>query len=172
MASASWRSATFSRVTSPTMRTAEAGPGEGLAPHDLVGQAELGADAADLVLEQAPQRLDQLEVHVVGQAADVVVALDDRGVGRPALDDVGVERALHEEAGVGEPAGVLLEHPDEQLADRLALLLRVGHARQPLEEAVAGVDVDELDALVAVERLDDLGRSRPCAAGRCRRRRR
>ena len=73
--------------------------GERLAPHDLVGQAELGADRAHLVLEQITQRLHQLERHVLGQAADVVVALDDvgRAVLAAALDDVGVERALHEE---------------------------------------------------------------------------
>ena len=52
----------------------EPGPGERLAPHDLLGQAELLADRAHLVLEQVAQRLDELEVHVVGEPADVVVA--------------------------------------------------------------------------------------------------
>ena len=61
---------------------AEPGPGERLAPDDLVGQAELGADRAHLVLEQVAQRLDQLEAHVLGEAADVVVALDRGGVRR------------------------------------------------------------------------------------------
>ena len=55
-----------------------------------------------------------------------------------------------------ESAGVLLEDAHEQLADRLALGLRLGDAGEPLEEPVAGVDVDQLDALVAAERLDDL----------------
>ena len=74
----------------------------------------------------------------------------------PLSIDVGVERALHEELGVGQAAGVLLEDADEQLADRLALRLRFGDAGEALEEAVAGVDVDQLDAHVAAERLDDL----------------
>ena len=91
-----------------------------------------------------------------GKTADVVMALDDRGVGRAALDDVGVQGALHEERGVGEAAGVLLEDPHEQLADDLALLLGLGDAPQPLEEPLAGVDVDELDAHVPPEGLDDL----------------
>ena len=101
MKSACWRVATFSGVTSPMMRTPRPGPGERLAPHDLLGQAQLLADLAHLVLEQRPQRLDELEVHVLGQAADVVVRLD-RGrlaaVAAAGLDDVGVQRALHEEA--------------------------------------------------------------------------
>jgi hypothetical protein len=41
----------------------------------LGGQAEFQADGAHLVLEQLAQRLDQLELHVLGQAADVVVDL-------------------------------------------------------------------------------------------------
>ena len=86
----------------PTMRIARPGPGEGLAPDEAVGQAELGGDRADLVLEQGPQRLDQLHLHVLGQAADVVVGLDRRRRAAVAagLDHVGVERALDQEAGV------------------------------------------------------------------------
>ena len=49
-------------------------PGERLPPDDPVGQAELGADPADLVLEQRAQRLDQRELQVVREPADVVVA--------------------------------------------------------------------------------------------------
>ena len=77
---------------------AEAGAGERVPADDLRRQAELLADLADLVLEQRAQRLDQLELEVVGQAADVVVGLDVRGAGAAAgLDDVRVERALDEE---------------------------------------------------------------------------
>ncbi len=116
------------------------------------------AEPADLVLEQAAQRLDQLQRHVVGQTADVVVALDDgcRAVAAAALDHVGVQRALHEVLRVGESTGVLLEDPNEQLADRLALGLGLGDPGEAFEEPRAGVDVDQLDALVAAERLDDL----------------
>ena len=77
---------------------AEARARERVPPDDLGGQAELLADQPDLVLEQGAQRLDQLELEVVGQPADVVVGLDVGGAGAAAgLDHVGVERALHEE---------------------------------------------------------------------------
>ena len=83
----------------PTIRIARPGSGEGLAPDQPLGQAELGADGADLVLEQRPQRLDELEPQVVRQAADVVVGLDRRRARAPAgLDHVGVQGALHQEA--------------------------------------------------------------------------
>ena len=94
-------------------------------------------ELAHLVLEQVAQRLDQLQRHVLGQATDVVVALDDRrrAVAAAALDDVGVQRALHQELGVAEPAGVLLEDAHEQLADDLALRLGLGDAGELLEVA-------------------------------------
>ena len=63
-------------VTSPTIRIARPGPGNGWRANDFLGQPELAPDRADLVLEQRPQRLDEFELQVVGQTADVVVALD------------------------------------------------------------------------------------------------
>ncbi len=63
---------------------------------------------------------------------------------------------MHEEARVGQPAGGLFEHTDEELTDHLALLLGIGDACEPLEEAVGRLHVHELDALVTVERVDDL----------------
>ena len=103
----------------------------------LVGQPQLGGDRAHLVLEQHPQRLDQVEAEVLGQPADVVVGLDRRrGVAVAArLDHVRVERALDQEAGVLELGGLLLEDPDELLADDLALALGLVDPVEPVEEA-------------------------------------
>ena len=52
---------------------AQSRPGEGLAEDGLLGQAEFQAEFTHLVLEQLAQRLDQVELHALGQAADVVV---------------------------------------------------------------------------------------------------
>ena len=54
----------------------QAGAGEGLAHDDFLRQAQFQAKLAHLILEQAAQRLDQLEFHVLGQTADVVMTLD------------------------------------------------------------------------------------------------
>ena len=92
----------------------QARPRERLAPDEPLGQAELGADRPDLVLEQRAQRLDQLELEVIGQPADVVVGLDRGRAGAAAgLDHVGVQGPLDEELDVVELRGLLLEHPDE-----------------------------------------------------------
>src|SRR5262249_19084951 len=85
-------------------------PREWLPPDHSLGQAELLADAPDLVLEQQTQRLDELHAHIGRQAADVVMGLDRRGdpVLAARLDHVRVERALDEEANVAEPPRFLL----------------------------------------------------------------
>ncbi|MBG9885158.1 hypothetical protein ABE10_00865, partial [Bacillus toyonensis] len=55
---------------------AEPWSGERLPSYDRPGNPELATDRADLVLEQGAQRLDEVEVEVVGEPADVVVRLD------------------------------------------------------------------------------------------------
>ena len=120
----------------------------------LLGQAELAAERPHLVLEQFAQRLDQLHVHALRQAADIVVRLDGdrRAAGeRHALDDVGIERALRQELGAADLLRLLLEHLDEQPADGLALGLRIGLAFERADEAVGRVDVDQRDVVVAAE---------------------
>ena len=70
--------------------------GERLAADQIFGQAQLTAGLTHLVLEQVPQGLHQfLEVHGVGEAAYVVVALDDGGLAaQAAFHHVGVDGAL------------------------------------------------------------------------------
>ncbi len=121
----------------------EAGSGERVATDDRLGDAELAADVAYLVLEQGAQRLDQAELEVVGKSADVVVALDvGRALAAAGLDDIGIERALHEELDRRARSREHLtlgglEDPDELAADDLALLLGVGDAGEEAEELVS-----------------------------------
>src|SRR5207247_9793808 len=93
----------------------EPGSWKGLPPHDGRRKAQQFAHAANLVLEELAERLDQLELHLRGQPADVVMSLDGRRrpFERQGLDDVRVERSLSqpgnvarsEERRVGEEAG-------------------------------------------------------------------
>ena len=129
-----------------------------MAENDLVGQTELVTEPAHLVFEQLTQRFNELEGHVLGEPADVVVALDHRcgAVAAATFDHIGVQRALHEELRVAQPTGVLFEDAYEQLTDDLALRLGLGHTLEPLEVPFTGTHVDQLDAHVAAERLDHL----------------
>ncbi len=133
---------------------AQARAGERVAVDHVVGQAQLQADLAHFVLEQFAQRLDQFELHVLRQAADVVVRLDHvglAGLGAGRLDHVGVDGALGEELHVLQLGGFFVENFDEGAADDLALLFRVGDAGQAAEELVLGVGADHLHAHVLGE---------------------
>ena len=82
-----------------------------------------------------------------------MVGLDLGRVLGARLDDVGVERPLHEEAGVLVVDGDLLEDADERLADDLALALGVGDVVERLDEPVGRLHVHEIDLELAPERL-------------------
>lgn len=141
----------------------EAGPGEGVPPDEVGGDAELGAEGADFVFEEFAEGLDEFEVHVRGEAADVVVGFDGLGGAAEgdAFDDVGVQGALEEEldgAGGGRVVRFggdaqrgFLEDGDEEVSDDLAFLLGLGDAGEGGEEARGGVYDGEVDAEVLGE---------------------
>src|SRR5439155_6707154 len=131
--------------------------GERMPPEDVLWDAELGADAADLILEEAPERLDDFERHDLGKAADVVMRLDASArlrVPRSRLDDVRVDRALHKEVHVPHPLGLLLEAAHELFANKRPLPLRLRDVLQLLEKPIGRVEMDEPQP--RAERRDDL----------------
>jgi hypothetical protein len=78
----------------------------------------------------------------------------DRGRSGAAagLDHVGIERALHQVAGIVQPLRLLLEDANELLADDLALLLRLDHPGQAAQEALLRVDSDQRHLELVAER--------------------
>src|SRR6478672_11342317 len=139
----------------------EPGPREGMAVDEDRRQPKLAAERPHLVLEQLAQRLDQLEPHTLRQAAHIMVRLDGRRRSAReghALDHVGIERALREEIDLAELVGFVLVHLNEQAADGLALLLRVGDATKPGEEARASINGDQRNVVVAAKEIDHLTR--------------
>ena len=144
---------------------AQARPREGVTVDHVGGQAQGNAQFAHFVLEEVAQRLQQFQAQLFGQAADIVVALDDDGLlalGAARLDDVGVDGALGQEGGALvtgaaglELLGFGLEDVDEQAADDLAFLLGVGDAGQGVQEELAGVDAHDLGVQLAGEHVHD-----------------
>src|SRR5213596_3342873 len=70
------------------------------------------------------------------------------------LDEVGVDRSLHEEIDRADPLRLLLEDTDELLTDDRALRLGIDDIFEPREESLGRVDVDEAKA--RAERRDHL----------------
>ena len=64
------------RVTSPMMRTAKPGPGNGCRSTMCRRQTEHASQLAHFVFEEQAQRLDQSQLHPLGQPADVVMRFD------------------------------------------------------------------------------------------------
>ena len=134
MASASRTVARRAASTAPTMRIARPGPGNGWRQTIDSGNPNSRPTARTSSLNSDFKRLDELEAQVVGKTAHVVVALDVGGAGAATrLDDVGIERALHQELdrrscafGGDHLGGDLLEGADELGTDDLALRFGVG----------------------------------------------
>ena len=178
IASASRSTSRRSAVTSPMMRIPRPGPGNGCRQTIASGRPSSRPTRRTSSLNSARSGSTSENCEVVGQPADVVVRLDvGRAGAAPRLDDVGIERALHEELdrlavrarGGDDVARRLLEHPDELAADRLALLLGVGDAGERVEEALGCVGHDELHAGGLDDSRARPARPRPCAAARGRR---
>jgi hypothetical protein len=106
---------------------AEARAGERLAPHDRLGQAELDADRRTSSLNSARSGSTSANCRSSGRPPTLWWLLMLEVPGAAArLDDVGVERALHEELDrlarlPDDRARLGLEDADELPADRLAL---------------------------------------------------
>jgi len=107
----------------------------------LLRQPELAAERPDLVFEELPDGLDELEVQVLRQSAHVVVTLDGRrrsADGGGALDHVRVERALCQELDIPQLSRFLGEYVDKHFADGLALLFGVSDVLESVQEELLG----------------------------------
>ncbi len=97
-----------------------------LPDEELAIEAEVSAHGSHFVLEKLAQRLDQREAHALGQAANVMMALDHRR--RPAdgdrLDHVRIQGPLCQIVEAPELVRLGLEDIDKRRADDLALLPR------------------------------------------------
>ena len=131
----------------------QAGAGERLALDHVLGQTELTAHDAHLVLVQQLNGLAELKLQVLGQTAHIVMGL--HAVLR--LQDVGVDGALGEEADlIAHLSGLFLKHANELGADDLALGLGLGDVDELIEEAVGRVHVDQVRIHLVLKDVDDL----------------
>ena len=130
-----------------------------MAVDHLSGKTEGNTEFTDFVLKEAAQRLKKLQMKRVGQAAYIVVALNNLGffgfcTGR--LNHVRVDRALSKPFGVFDFGSFFLEDVDEFTADDLTLLLGIGNTCQSVHEAINGVHHNELQAHVLFKSLTNL----------------
>ena len=82
--------------------------------------------------------------------------LDDSGFAEAGLDDVRIDRTLHQKVHSTDFLCFLFKDADELLADDLALSLRLGHAGKPGIEALLRVDADKVQVIWTVRSEDCL----------------
>src|SRR6185503_4786558 len=122
---------------------------------DHFGNAEIAADRAHFVFEKFTQRLDQLEMHLFGQSADVVMCLDRdrRSTKTDRLDNVGVESALNEPFDVTDVVSFSLKDINEFCADRFSFLFRIGNTSKHIVKLTRRVGTAHIQMKVVVVNL-------------------
>ena len=116
-------------------------------------EPKLLAKLADFVLEKVSERLNELKVHILWQAAHVVVAFDYCGVFGAALDNIWINGSLEEVINIFQLAGFFFKNTDKLFADDLALAFRIIYAGQLAEEAVFAVYTDKVHLKTILENM-------------------
>src|SRR4029077_6307126 len=112
-----------------------------------------------------PHRFEHLKVHLFGQSADVVMALDyvrRIAADGDTFDHIGIKRSLREElklligfrgvlVGFGKVDNRIFEYFDELVADNLSLFLRIHYSAQLCQETFRSINVFEFNVKVFAE---------------------
>src|SRR5437016_528435 len=139
----------------------QARPREWLALENFFRHSGFAANFADLIFKEVFERLDQLELHLLRQAAYVVVSLDGlrRATHTARFDYIGIERSLHQPLDLADqpfnPVGFAIEDLDEFVANELAFLFRIDHTGELGQEALAGIYGHQVQAQFLFQRLLD-----------------
>lgn len=116
-------------------------------------QAKFAANNAHFVFVQQLNGLTQLELHIVGQAAYIVVGL--YAVLR--FKDIGINGALSQEAHfVADLASFLFEYANELSADNLSLGFGLFYVNKLVQEAVGCVYVYQVCIHLVLEHVNNL----------------
>ena len=109
-------------------------------------------------MKKFAQRLDEPELHALGQAAHVMVGFDQGSriaLDGHTLDHVGIKRPLPQKLRATDRAERFLENLNKGAADDLPLLLGFGHTFQAFDKKFRGIDHPEIDFEISfVERFD------------------
>ena len=153
-------------VISPGQRIARPGPGNGWRPTKASGRPSSRPSARTSSLNSSRSGSTSFMFMRSGRPPTLwwhLIVTDGPPVNDTLSITSGIERALREEAaGAAAPAIFLASASNTSMnrrADGLALGLRVGDARERLEEQRRGVDMDQRDVVAVAEQ-----RARPARA--------
>ncbi len=89
-----------------------------MAPKDLLRNVQLSSDQTHFVFEQLAQRLDQFEIHLLRQPANIMMTFDHCRwtTHGNRFNDVRIKRTLHKIADVTDTARFFFKNVDERLS--------------------------------------------------------
>lgn len=112
------------------------GTRERMTANEMLRNTQAAAYGTDLILEQPLERLAELESHLLGQTAHIVMALDGLTGNVQALNTIRVYGTLRQPFGISYLLCLGIKYLNEVAANYLAFLLRLGNTLQVLEELV------------------------------------
>ena len=95
--------------------------------------------------------LDELELQIVRQAADIVM-----GFNADAFENIGIDGSLGQESDIVLLAGFFFKNTDKLGTDDFAFLLRIADAGELVQETVDRIDIDQICFHLVAEDFDDL----------------
>ena len=117
-----------------------------MAAKNFIGDTEFASDNSNFIFEEFAQRLDKFEVHLLREAADIVMTLDShrRAADGNRFDDVRVESSLHQELYVADLTCLFVKDVDESCADDLSFSFRVDDTAQSAQEPLTSINTDDV----------------------------
>ena len=112
----------------------------------MLGHTQLTPHTAHFVLKQPLQRLTKLQMHLLGQTANIMMAFDDLTSNVQRLNSVGIDSALSKPFGIGNLLGFGIEHFHEITTDNLTFLFWIGDTCQVGKEFLRGIDSYHIQA--------------------------
>ena len=134
-------------------------PWERMPPDKGFGQTKLLAQRAHFVFEQFSHWLNQLHIHTLGQATDIVMAFNgNTGAAgeRNALNHIRIKRALRQKIRPANRIGLFFKNVNERTTNDFALLLWVADAVQLAKKQLRGIFMHQLDIEMVAEQPDHL----------------
>ena len=124
----------------------------------MLRHSQLTTHTTHLVLKQPLQRFTELQVHLLGQTAHIMVTLDHLTRDIQRLDTVGIDRTLSQPFGIRDLLRLGIENLHEITTNNLAFLFWICHTCEVGKELRTGIHADHVQTqhLIVVHHLTEL----------------
>ena len=119
---------------------------ERMTGNQMFGHSQLTPHTTYLILKQPLQRLTKLQVHLLRESTDIMMALDHLTRDIKRLNAVGIDGSLCEPFGIGNLLGLGIKHLHKVATDNLTFLFRICHTCQVGKEFLTGIDAYHIES--------------------------